>query len=67
MNRVCFNPSTRESGRQISKCEASLVYRVGSKTARATQRNTVLKSSNGGSSQNGKVLTEKQQVSPPSS
>jgi hypothetical protein len=26
-------------GRQISKFEASLVYRVSSKTARATQRN----------------------------
>jgi hypothetical protein len=30
-------------GRQISEFEASLVYRVSSRTARATQRNTVLK------------------------
>jgi hypothetical protein len=30
-------------GRQISKFEASLVYRVSSRTARATQRNPVLK------------------------
>jgi hypothetical protein len=36
-----FNPSTREGGRgrQISEFEASLVYRVSSRTARATQRN----------------------------
>jgi hypothetical protein len=30
-------------GRQISKFEASLVYRVSSRTARATQRNPVSK------------------------
>jgi hypothetical protein len=30
-------------GRQISKFEASLVYRVGSRTARATQRNLISK------------------------
>jgi hypothetical protein len=30
-------------GRQISEFEASLVYRVSSRTARATQRNTVSK------------------------
>jgi hypothetical protein len=30
-------------GRQISKFEASLVYRVSSRTARATQRNLVSK------------------------
>jgi hypothetical protein len=35
-----FNPSR---GRQISKFEASLVYRVSSRTARATQRNHVSK------------------------
>jgi hypothetical protein len=34
-----FNPSTR----QISEFEASLVYRVSSRTARATQTNPVLK------------------------
>jgi hypothetical protein len=31
------------TGRQISEFEASLVYRVSSRTARATQRNPVLK------------------------
>jgi hypothetical protein len=30
-------------GRQISEFEASLVYRVSSRTARATQKNHVLK------------------------
>jgi hypothetical protein len=30
-------------GRQISEFEASLVYRVGSRTARATQKNPVSK------------------------
>jgi hypothetical protein len=30
-------------GRQISEFEASLVYRVSSRTARVTQRNPVLK------------------------
>jgi hypothetical protein len=30
-------------GRRISEFEASLVYRVSSRTARATQRNSVLK------------------------
>jgi hypothetical protein len=30
-------------GRQISEFEASLVYKVSSRTARATQRNPVLK------------------------
>ena len=38
------NPSTLGGrGRQISKFEASLVYRVNSRTARATQRNPVSK------------------------
>ena len=46
-----FNPSTREvdsggRGRQISAFEASLVYRVSSRTARATQRNPVSKNNN---------------------
>jgi hypothetical protein len=36
-----FNLSTR--GRWISEFEASLVYRVSSRTARATQRNPVSK------------------------
>jgi hypothetical protein len=35
-----FNPSR---GRRISELEASLVYRVSSRTARATQRNPVSK------------------------
>jgi hypothetical protein len=38
-----FNPSTRGRGRRISEFEASLVYRVSSRTARATQRNPVSK------------------------
>jgi hypothetical protein len=38
-----FNPSTREAeaGRSLSEFKASLVYRVSSRTARATQRNPV--------------------------
>ena len=35
-----FNPST---GRRISEFEASLIYKVSSKTSRATQRNPVFK------------------------
>jgi hypothetical protein len=39
-----FNPSTRGGrGRRISEFEASLVYKVSSRTARAIQRNPVLK------------------------
>jgi hypothetical protein len=40
-----FNPSTREAGRgrQISEFEISLVYKVSSRTAKATQRNPVSK------------------------
>jgi hypothetical protein len=40
-----FNPSTHSGGRgrQISEFEASLVYRVGFRTARAIQRNPVSK------------------------
>ena len=38
-----FNPSR---GRQISEFKASLVYKVSSKTARATQRNPVSKTKN---------------------
>ena len=38
-----FNPSTwvAEAGRRISELEASLVYRMSSRTVRATQRNPV--------------------------
>jgi hypothetical protein len=35
-----------DRGRQISEFEASLVYRVSSRTARATQRNPVSKNKN---------------------
>jgi hypothetical protein len=39
-----FRPSfTQEAGRWISEFEASLVYRVSSRTARATQRNPISK------------------------
>jgi hypothetical protein len=39
-----FNPQHLEGrGRQISEFEASLVYKVSSRTARATQRNPVSK------------------------
>ena len=42
MAHTC-NPSTLEGrGRWISKFEASLVYRVSSKTARAKQRNRLV-------------------------
>ena len=41
------NPSTLGGrGRRISEFEASLVYRVRSRTARAIQRNPVLKKTN---------------------
>jgi hypothetical protein len=35
-----------DRGRQISEFEASLVYRVSSRTARAIQRNSVSKNNN---------------------
>ena len=38
-----FNPSTWEAEAGGSEFEASLVYRVSSRTARATQRNPVSK------------------------
>jgi hypothetical protein len=38
-----FNPSTQGRDRQISKFKASLVYKVSSRIARATQRNPVSK------------------------
>ena len=42
-----FNPSTLGGrGRRISEFEVSLVYRVSSRTARATQRNPVSKKPN---------------------
>jgi hypothetical protein len=39
-------------GRQISEFEASLVYRVSSRTARAIQRNPVLKNKQNKTKQN---------------
>jgi hypothetical protein len=41
-----FNPGARGRGRQISKFEASLVYRMSFRTARATQRNSGSKNQN---------------------
>jgi hypothetical protein len=41
--RTPLIPALGGRGRQISEFEASLVYRVSSRTARATQRNPVLK------------------------
>jgi hypothetical protein len=40
---VFFSRAVTGRGRQISEFEASLVYRVSSRTARATQRNPVSK------------------------
>jgi len=40
---MCYDTLEAEAGRQISEFEASLVYRVSSRTARATQRNPVSK------------------------
>jgi hypothetical protein len=49
-----FNPSTREAeaGRWISEFEASLVYRVSSRTARAAQKNPVSKNQKNKTKQN---------------
>jgi hypothetical protein len=41
-----FNPRTQEAEAGGSQFKASLVYRVGSRTARATQRNPVWKNQN---------------------
>jgi hypothetical protein len=41
-------------GRQISEFEASLVYKVSSRTARATQRNPVSKNKNNNNNNNNK-------------
>jgi hypothetical protein len=43
-------------GRQISEFEASLVYRVSSRIARATQRNPVLKNPKKKKKSPGKIL-----------
>jgi hypothetical protein len=39
-------PSLRSRGRQIFEFKVSFVYRVNSRTSRATQRNPVLKNQN---------------------
>jgi hypothetical protein len=59
-----FNPSTRGGGigRQISEFEASLVYKVSSRTARATQRNPVSKTKQNKTKQN---KTKQQQKKTP--
>jgi hypothetical protein len=46
-----FNPSTGGRGRQISEFEASLVYKVSSRTARAIERIPVSKKKKEGSVQ----------------
>jgi hypothetical protein len=48
-----FNPSTQEAeGRWISEFEASLVYKVSYRTARAIQRNPVSKNQNNNNNNN---------------
>ena len=42
-----FNPSTQGRGRWISEFETSLLYIVSSRTAMATQRNSVSKTNKG--------------------
>jgi hypothetical protein len=54
-----FNPSTREAERQASEFEASLVYKVSSRTARATQRNPVSKKKKKKKPKNQKNKTKK--------
>jgi hypothetical protein len=52
-----FNPSTLGGrGRRISEFKASLVYRVSSRIARATQRNPVLKKSHPTPQKNQEIL-----------
>jgi hypothetical protein len=46
-------------GRQISEFEASLVYRVSSRTARATQRNSVSKNKNKQTKEKLKIIKSK--------
>jgi hypothetical protein len=49
-------------GRQISEFEASLVYRVSSRTARATQRNPVLKTQKKKKKKNRKGIRGRQKM-----
>jgi hypothetical protein len=60
---ICQNPKEVGStqhlegrGRQISEFEASLVYKVSSRTARAIQRNPVLKNNDNNNNNNEKEL-----------
>ena len=57
-----FNPSTWEAGRQTYEFEASLVYRVSSRTARATQKNPVLENKQTNKKQNNNKKTQKNQT-----
>lgn len=43
MDFFAFNPNKRQTGKQLSDFRASLVYKVITRTARATKRNPVLK------------------------
>ena len=43
---MLFIPAIRGRGRWISELEANLIYRVSSRTARAIQRNPILKKKN---------------------
>jgi hypothetical protein len=58
-----FNPSTWETGRWISKFQASLVYTVGSRTARATQSNPVSKNQKTNKTQETNKQKTKQRIS----
>jgi hypothetical protein len=55
-----FNPTQHLGGRgrQNSEFEASLIYRVSSRTARATQRNPVSKNKNKQTKKERKVVTK---------
>jgi hypothetical protein len=64
-----FNPSTREAeAGGFLEFEASLVYRVSSRTARATQRNPVSKNQKNKNKQTNKQTnhkdTQQKQVTP---
>jgi hypothetical protein len=58
-----FNPS-RGRGRWISEFKDSLVYRVSSRIARATQRNTVLKNQKKKKPKNQKTKTKNKKTKP---
>jgi hypothetical protein len=52
----CFYTFSGGRGRQISEFEASLVYRVSSRTASAIQRNPVSKNNNNNNNNNKKPI-----------